>query len=311
MKAFVLAAGFGTRLRPFTLRLPKPLVPVLNVPTLLYTFALLKEAGITDIICNIHHHASEIRSSVESSGLAGVSISFSEEKTILGTGGGLKKCERLLDDGDFLLINSDIITDIDLAAFMQQHDESGLPGTLALYETPDASAIGSVGVENGQVWDFRNMRNTGLASSLIYTGTAILSPEIFRYLKKEFSSIVDTGFTGLIDHGGIGAFRHSGSWMDIGTPENYLNANTGLNMLPERLTQRVRNAIGIEPQRISVDAAISAGTTIRNSVIGDGCMIARGAVVENSVLLPGATVEEGERLRNCIRDRNDTLQLSA
>ncbi|MBN1278499.1 MAG: NDP-sugar synthase [Chlorobiaceae bacterium] len=310
MKAFVLAAGFGTRLRPFTLHLPKPLIPILNVPAILYTFALLKEVGITDIICNIHHHAADICKSIESFDLDGLSISFSEEKTILGTGGGLKKCERLLDDGDFLLINSDIIADIDFAAFVRRHQESGLPGTLALYATSDAHAIGSVGVENGQVRDFRNMRNTGLASSLIYTGTALLSPDIFRYLNDEYSSIVDTGFTGLIDHGGLGAFRHSGSWMDIGTPENYLNANTGSNMLPERLTRRVREAIGIEPRRVAADASIAPEATVIHSVIGSGCVIGNGAVIENSVLLPGAKAVMGEHLRNSIRDRHETLRLA-
>jgi mannose-1-phosphate guanylyltransferase len=309
MKAFVLAAGFGSRLSPFTLHLPKPLMPVLNVPAILYTFALLKEAGITEIICNIHHHAPEIRSSVESFALEGLAISFSEEKTILGTGGGLKKCERLLDEGDFLLINSDIVTNIDFSSFINRHRESGLPGTLALYETPDAATTGNVGVKNGKVMDFRNMRNTGLDSSLIYTGTAILSPEIFRHLKEEFSSIVDTGFTGLIDHGGLGAFRHTGSWMDIGTPRNYLCANIGLNMLPERLSKRIRDIIGIEPHRISAAASISPSATLVRSVAGHGCIIGKEAVIENTVLLPGAMVEAGERLRNCIRDRHHSVFL--
>ncbi|ABL64271.1 sugar phosphate nucleotidyltransferase [Chlorobium phaeobacteroides] len=308
MKAFVLAAGFGTRLRPFTHRIPKPLIPVLNLPALLYTFALLKDAGITDIICNIHHHADDVRESVASFGIEGLAISFSEETTILGTGGGLKKCEQLFDDEDFLLINSDIITDIDFSAFIRHHKLSGLPGTLALYETPEAMAIGCIGIENGQVKDFRNMRNTGLKSSLIYTGTALLSPKIFRYLNEDFSSIVDTGFTGLIDHGGLGAFRHSGSWMDIGTPEDYLDANNGKGMLPERLTRRVRDAIGIEPHRIAADAWIASGARVIRSVIGSRCMVSRNAVVENSVLLPGAVVAEGECLLNSIRDRENTLQ---
>lgn len=80
MKAFVLAAGFGTRLKPFTDILPKPLVPIRNVPALFYTIALLKEAGITEIICNTHHHAAEIRKTLEAANFNGVHISFSEEK---------------------------------------------------------------------------------------------------------------------------------------------------------------------------------------------------------------------------------------
>ena len=203
MKAFVLAAGLGTRLAPLTDHTPKPLIPVLNIPSLFYSFFLLKQAGITEIICNIHHHGNVIRRYIESSDLNGITITFSEEPEILGTGGGLKKCEKLLGDDDFILVNSDIITDIDFKALVTQHHRSGCPGTLTLFETPEAATIGYVGVENGLVKDFRDIRKTGLASSFIYTGVAVLSPKIFRFMKAEFSGIVNTGFTGLIDNGGL------------------------------------------------------------------------------------------------------------
>ena len=91
MKAFVLAAGLGTRLAPLTDHTPKPLIPVLNIPSLFYTFFLLKQAGIREIICNIHHHGNAIRRSIESRELSGLNITFSEEPVILGTGGGAEK----------------------------------------------------------------------------------------------------------------------------------------------------------------------------------------------------------------------------
>ena len=310
MKAFVLAAGFGTRLRPFTEHIPKPLIPVLNVPSLFYAFALLKDSGVREIICNIHHHAAEIRKAADAFDFGELRITFSEETTILGTGGGLKKCETLLGDDDFLLVNSDIISDIDFPALVSRHRTAGVAGTLALYETPDAGTIGAVGVERGLVRDFRNMRLTGLVSSLIYTGTAVLSPAIFAHLKKGFSSIVDTGFTGLIDHGGLGAYLHGGSWMDIGTLENYCRANTAPGMLPELLAGRVHAAIGIMPRRIAADAAIDSGASVVCSSVGSGCTVGRGAAVENSVLLPGAVVETGETLSSAIRDRFGTVFLA-
>ena len=225
MKAFVLAAGFGSRLKPLSDCIPKPLIPVLNIPCLFYTFALLKQAGITEIICNIHYHADAIRRCIKSSNLEGLHITFSEEPIILGTGGGLKKCEHLLDGSDFLLVNSDIITNIDFRALIEQHEQSGRPGTLTLYETPEAATIGAIGVEEGLIKDFRNLRNTSLGSSFIYTGTAVLSKEIFRYLKSGFSGIVETGFIGLVDNGGLGYYHHKGIWMDIGTMESYWKAN--------------------------------------------------------------------------------------
>jgi mannose-1-phosphate guanylyltransferase len=309
MKAFVMAAGFGTRLRPFTEQLPKPLAPVRNVPALFYAFALLKEAGVREIVCNVHHHAAAIRKAVESADLSGLQITFSEEEPILGTGGGLKKCESLLDGDDFFLVNSDIVTDIDFTALARQHRSSGLPGTLALYETPHAAEIGAVGVHNGLVKDFRNMRNTGLESQFIYTGTAMLGPAVFEHLEKGFSSIVDTGFTGLIDNGGLGAYLHTGFWMDIGTLESYHKANTACGILPERLAGTVRDALGMEPCRLSPEATVDEGARVIRSVIGSGCRIGKGAMVEDSLLLPGSVVNPDETLRCSIRDRHHTVEL--
>jgi mannose-1-phosphate guanylyltransferase len=292
MKAFVLAAGFGTRLRPLTEHLPKPLIPVMNVPTLFYTFFLLKEAGITDIICNIHYHADIIRERIKPGIIPGLDITFSVEEEILGTGGGLKKCEKLLGANDFLLVNSDIITDIDYAALIRHHRGSKRPGTLVLHETPEASSIGHVGLEDGLVRDFRNLRGTGLVSSMIYTGTAVLGPDIYRFLDTGFSSIVDTGFTGLIDNGGLGSFIHKGLWCDIGTLDNYRKANLGFMEKLSGLGDRMERSIGLRPHLVSGEAEISRDAMISGSVIGKGCRIGRKARVTGSIMLPGATLPD-------------------
>ncbi|NTW81999.1 MAG: NTP transferase domain-containing protein [Chlorobiaceae bacterium] len=302
MKAFVLAAGFGTRLRPLTDHMPKPLIPVLNVPTLFYTFFLLKEAGITDIICNTHYHADALRQYVESSGLQGLDITFSEEKEILGTGGGLKKCEKLLGQSDFLLVNSDIITDIDYESLIRFHRNSGRPGTLVLHETPDAASIGYVGLEDGLVKDFRDLRGTGLVSSLIYTGTAVLGPEIFHFLESGFSSIVDTGFTGLIDNGGLGYFLHSGLWCDIGTFQSYRKANLELTAQLTGLADRMERSIGVRPHMVSPEAEISPDAIVKGSVIGRNCLIGKEAKVTASILLPGVTVPAYSTLTGSVAD---------
>ncbi len=302
MKAFILAAGFGTRLQPLTDHLPKPLIPILNIPSLFYTFHLLKQAGITEIICNIHHHAKTIRRFVEASNLPGLTITFSEEPVILGTGGGLKKCEKLLGTNEFLLVNSDIITDINFSALIYHHQQSGRPGTLTLYETHEASTIGSVGVEHGLVKDFRNLRNTGLASSFIYTGTAVLSPEIFRFLQEEFSGIVDTGFTGLIDNGGLSYYSHEGLWMDIGTMRNYWLANLDKTSAIMSMSHQMNLTIGMQPHPISPEAFISPDTEIFNSVIGKDCIIESGCTIRNSVLLPGVTIKQGSTINNALID---------
>lgn len=302
MKAFVLAAGLGTRLFPLTDHTPKPLIPILNIPSLFYTFFLLKQAGIDEIICNIHHHGNAVRHFIESSNLSGLTITFSEEPVILGTGGGLKKCEKLLESEDFILVNSDIITDINFRTLIEHHQNTGCSGTLTLFETPDAATIGYVGVEDGLVKDFRNLRNTGLVSSFIYTGAAILSPEIFRFMKEEFSGIVDTGFTGLIDNGGLSFYRHEGIWMDIGTMQQYWYANIKASSVMNNLAAQMKTAIGISPHMISPEAVISSDAELCCSVIGRGCSIGTECSISNSVLLPGVRVEAGSTIINAVVD---------
>ncbi|AAM73273.1 MAG TPA: mannose-1-phosphate guanylyltransferase [Chlorobaculum sp.] len=300
MNAFVLAAGFGTRLQPLTDTMPKPLVPVLNVPSLCYSLFLLKEAGIRKAIINIHHHTESLRQFFDRHDFGSLEIVLSEEREILGTGGGLKKCEHLLDGEEFVLINSDIISDINLRSLIDAHQRSGCGGTLALYETPLAAQIGYIGVRDGLVLDFRNQRGTGLSSSFIYTGTAVFNPEIFRHLKTEFSGIVETGFYGLADNGRLALFEHRGLWQDIGTLPNFYRANLDDNLRILQLAGRIQREIGFFPHMISDDASINPEAHVENSVLGANCAIAAEAIVEHSVLLPGTIIERGETLRNAI-----------
>jgi mannose-1-phosphate guanylyltransferase len=125
VKGFILAAGYGERLRPLTDDCAKALVPVLNIPSICYSLFLLKEAGVRDVVCNLHHEGDGIVRFFEENDFFGLTIEFSEEDTILGTGGGLKKCEALLGDDDFVLINSDIVMDADLRILIDRHRESG------------------------------------------------------------------------------------------------------------------------------------------------------------------------------------------
>ena len=121
MKGFVLAAGFGQRLRPITESTPKPLLPVGNVPLIAYALKLLAQAGITDIIVNLHHLGRVIREALGTGEVYGVKITWSEEEEILGTGGGLKKMHEALEGETFVVVNSDTIIDLDLKAVIATH----------------------------------------------------------------------------------------------------------------------------------------------------------------------------------------------
>ncbi len=300
MKAFILAAGFGSRLMPITTFTPKPLIPVLNLPSICYTLAVLKEAGIDKVICNVHHHAGHIRRFFSENHNFGMDVHISEETAILGTGGGLKRCENLLDEEPFILINSDIIADFNLKSFIDYHNRSGNAGSLMLYETPEAKTIGDVGIHENRIVDFRNMRETGVHSDYIYAGAAVLSPSIFRYLSTGFSSIVDTGFTGLIEHEGLGYFPHDGFWQDIGTMHTLWQANIPNRENILQIGKMIDRHTGVAPHMLSSDAVIAQNATVGESIVGSNCRIEDGAIVRHSVLLPETVVAKGTVIERSI-----------
>jgi len=141
MKALILAAGFGTRLRPFTNTAPKALVPVNGIPLILYILAFLKKNGITDIVINLHHHGTSIPKLLGNGKKLGLQIQYSHEPSILGTGGGIKKALRYLDD-PFLIVNGDVIADFDIKKFISQHKKQFPYATLALHDHKDSKKYG-------------------------------------------------------------------------------------------------------------------------------------------------------------------------
>jgi len=217
VKAFLLAAGFGERLRPLTEKVPKPLIPVADIPSICYALYILKRSGVTDIVCNIHYLGDRVVEFFNDHDNFGFNVTFSKEDEILGTGGGLKKCEELLDD-DFVLINSDILIDLDLTAAIEQYQAEKLPGLIIVKEVVKEEA--TVSIDGNRVVDFKNSMKSGMAPLYDYTGAAVFSPEIFPLLETGFSSVVYTGYTGLIADKGLSYFVHHGTWIDIGTPES-------------------------------------------------------------------------------------------
>jgi len=305
MKAFLFAAGYGERMKPVTDYIPKPLVPVLNVPAICYSIMLLKEAGIREVACNLHHLPRLIESFFENNGFFGLDLRFSYEEKILGTGGGLMKCRDFFDR-DFVILNSDLVCDISLDDVIRAFKRSGSPGLVAVRrcagtETATVSAAG------GTVADFRNSLGTGTRAEFDYTGIAVLSPLIFDYLIGDFSSVVYTGFTGLVKNRSLAFYEHTGGWYDIGTPGDYLKANLGLLKEPG-LSARISSSTGFTPVTVSPGAVIDDTASVVNSVIADGCRIGKGAVVEDSVVISGSDIGEGSEIRNSVVFRNGIIK---
>lgn len=294
MKAFLLAAGLGERLRPLTASMPKPLVPVMNVPALCYAITLLKEAGVTEVVCNLHHLRGSVRRFFSEHEHFGISIVLSEEDLLLGTGGGLMKCRHLLDDGPFYYLNSDIVADIDLKSLARAHAESGARGTMAVAPCPEGS--GRVAVLDGAVVNLRSLIPRDETPRHDFVGAAVLDPAIFRGLRSGVSDIVETGLISLVREHALAAYEYRGPWHDIGTAESYRVANVDLARNGMGVLERIPGATGFKPRALSARAEIDAGARIIHSVIGDGCRVGEGALVEESVLLPGCGVGPGERV---------------
>ncbi len=222
MKAFLLAAGFGERLRPLTNTMPKPLIPVAGIPSICYALCILKSCGIETVVCNVHYLREKVIDFIRRHENFGLEIIFSEEEEILGTGGGLKYAENFLNDDDFVLINSDIAFDLDLENVIENFYQLKTPGLVVVTESsPDAA---TVSVAEGRIVDFKGALGSGEPALFDYTGAAVLSPEIFNYLIPEFSSVVYTGYTGLITNSFLSGYHHRGPWIDVGTPESLENA---------------------------------------------------------------------------------------
>lgn len=291
MKGFIFAAGFGERLAPVTDSMPKALVPVINIPAICYPIMLLKEAGVDHVVCNLHYRYNDIIRYLQNNSFFGMNFSFSVEEEIMGTGGGLSLCEAELRDDDFIVMNSDVIMDIDLNRLASRYKSSSSPATLVLYKTGRAKEIVPVGVQGDKIVDFKNFLNTGVMSDYVYTGSAVLSPRIFDYLKNEFSSIVYTAYVDVIRNHTLSWYETEGLWIDIGTVESYLKANMIMIEKIDLFAERLERLLNIKIEAVSGSAEISDSASVVNSVIGEGCAVRGKSEIVNSVLLPGAVVD--------------------
>lgn len=218
MKAFILAAGFGTRLKPFTDHFPKPLVPVHEVPLVLYALAFLKSHGIREVVINLHHHAALLPRFLGDGRAFGMSIRYSREKIILGTGGAIKKALSLLGD-DFLILNGDVLADFDLSRLMTQHRGSQNLATLALYQHPHADQYGLIHYKGKKVISILDQPTppSGVSHAMFSGFHMVSKVRIQKRLRllptqTAFCVIRDVYIPELMAGQKIGAFQLKGKW---------------------------------------------------------------------------------------------------
>jgi len=229
MKAMVFAAGQGERLRPLTVKIPKALVPVAGRPMIEYPLLLLRHYGIREIIINLYHLGEQIEAYLNDGAKLGLKITYSKEQELLDTGGGLLKAKPFLQDGTFIVINTDVLIDLPLADLIDFHRAKKAAATLALRPDPLADQYGSMDIDSeGRICRFllakRPAAPAGPYTKLMFTGVQILEPKIFEYMPSDsssakFGTTKDIYPKMLLAEEALCGFRFDGFWQDAGTAE--------------------------------------------------------------------------------------------
>ncbi|MPZ78317.1 MAG: NTP transferase domain-containing protein [Deltaproteobacteria bacterium] len=238
MKAMVLAAGQGTRLRPLTDTRPKALVPVAGRPMIEYSLLLLRHHGIVDVVINLHHWGEQIEERLGDGKQLGLKISYSIEPELLDTGGGLLKAKSFFRDETFIVVNTDVMIDLQLDQLLKFHKEKQAAATLVLRPDEHADQYGSMDTDvEGRICRFLDKRipekHPGPTRKLMFTGVQVLEPKVFDYMESgstphKFSTTRQTYPRMLADQQPLYGFCFEGFWQDLGTVERIRQAEDSL-----------------------------------------------------------------------------------
>jgi len=293
MQAMILAAGFGTRLRPYSLERPKPLFPVLGAPLLLHTLGQLQAHGATRVLVNAHHLREQISGLL--AGRDGVAVQLEEKE--LGTGGGLRLARDYFGRTPFLAVNGDIVHGFDLEMVYQEHLISGAMVTMVLHDCPRFNNVRELG---GLVTGFSGPATAG-ERLLAFTGVQVINPEALSLIPEGiFYNSIDCYAELIRRGGGIRALVVSGRfWTDMGTPDDYLRLHEDL--LVRRVMPGFFPGRGEGPFFVAQGARLADGVSLAGwAAIGSGAVIGEGASLERVVLWDGAVVAPGTVAKDCI-----------
>lgn len=272
----ILAAGLGTRLRPYSLLRPKPLFPIVNTPLLLLTIERLQKAGFSSIIVNAHHLAEQIDKVVAD--ISGVFLQ--KEEIELGTGGGLRRALAMLDDEPLLVVNGDIYHTIDYRKALDDHLDSGAAATMVMHDCP---RFNNVRVESGRVVSFTEQQGT--PSLQAFTGIHVINPAVLEPIPPDsLFNIIDRYQRLLEENQDIRALTVSGHyWTDIGTPDDYLDLHG--NILSGTVPCYEEIDRTDSPFHISERAIIGADVQLNEWVcIGDDVTVGDNASLSRTVI---------------------------
>ena len=314
MKAFILAAGFGTRLWPLTEDRSKPAIPFNNRPLIAYSVDYLASHGISDIIINLHHQPESIKKALGDGSHFGVRIAYSVEKNILGTSGALDRVREQLMGSDFVVINGKIVTDINLSAAIEAHRRASAIATLVLKKNTERERFSIVETDaRGRITCFAGFPDrqpeagrVGVTTPknvpLMFTGIQVLSPRILDYVPRDrFSHSTSDVYPRAITAGEpVIAHIADGHWYEMSTLSRYFDASM-LVMSKERRSFVAGDHCSIDASAVVEDSVlwdgvtVEANATVKQSVVAEGVRIPQGSAIERAIVVRRDVVRDVER----------------
>ncbi len=309
MEAIILVGGLGTRLRPLTLTIPKPLLPLANVPMVERMVRNLPEIFDTAILA-INYGLYEMKKYFEERNL-GKKIIMVPEENPLGTGGAMRNCIDHVT-GTTAVFNGDVVSSVDLNKMLELHIRTGAKGTLALWKVDDPSRFGVVEMREKQILQFQEKPERGTElSNMINAGTYLLEPEVLEMIPPNQKISVERDIYPKIAGDGLYGFPFDGYFIDSGTPESYLEANfksIGNNGTAAHSGASIRGPSLIHESAELQDCIIGPNAIIGSDVKMEKCVVRRsvilsyvnsyGSVIEDCIAGPNISIE---------RDMNRTL----
>ena len=305
MKALILAAGYGTRLEPLTLAVPKPMVPIVNLPTMQHNLELLKRHGFCDIVANVHYYPEQIENYFGDGFNFDVNLSYSYEKELLGTAGGVKYMARQISriNETFLVLSSDALTDINLNKLVEYHKNKKALITIALAKISDVREFGVVLQDSDErIVGFQEKPKPEEAlSNMANTGIYVFEPEVLDMLPDGFYDFGKQLFPMLVkERAPIFGYRMVEYWSDVGGLEKYIHSNYDAmkGTVQIRIPGHKIGASTWVGEREEIDPSarfegsviigdrcnIGKNVYIKDAVIGDKCFISDGSVITGSVI---------------------------
>ncbi|MEP6821193.1 MAG: sugar phosphate nucleotidyltransferase [Chthoniobacterales bacterium] len=295
-QAFVLGAGLGTRLRPLTEQVPKPLVPIFHKPLITFALDHLRSVGVESFVINTHRLAEQFEEKFAGGLYEGAPVRLVNEPLLLETGGGIKNAESVLRSNEpFITYSGDILTDIDLQPLINEHFAKSNDVTLALRE----GGLGTdMAVRDGRVLDIGG--KYGQQGTCDFAGVAIWNPSIFeRHPPGQKISFIPILVEWIAQGGTIGGvILNERKWFNIGSRNEYLEVHRTIDedgWRPSYVTDHSW------PTRVAADAEIAPSARLTGfCAVGSGCRIGAGAALHNTIVWPGAEIASQSDFRNCI-----------